>query len=294
MKTLRPAQLCGRGVFSKNIAFTAFYYGSVAYFLFCLYDEGRKEGAVMYAIDKKQFGAFVSELRKEKGYTQKELAGRLFVSDKAVSKWETGSSIPDTALLIPLAEQLGVTVTELLLCHRSETESLSRAEAEQAVQAAIGYENSPAARIWQTRSKVLIWYLAALVAAAAGSIVTIKCGYGNWDYFTYIGLYIFFGGYFCLFALQTLPEIYDKAKISFLSDGILRMNVPGVHFSNRNWPHILRAGQAWGISSLFLFPWLYLTLRLLSVPTAAVMYICIGLTLGGLFIPMYIVGKKYK
>ena len=86
----------------------------------------------MYAIDKKQFGAFVSELRKEKGYTQKELAGRLFVSDKAVSKWETGSSIPDTALLIPLAEQLGVTVTELLLCHRSETESLSRAEAEQA------------------------------------------------------------------------------------------------------------------------------------------------------------------
>ena len=47
----------------------------------------------MYAIDKKQFGAFVSELRKQKGYTQKELAGRLFVSDKAVSKWETGVSL---------------------------------------------------------------------------------------------------------------------------------------------------------------------------------------------------------
>ena len=47
----------------------------------------------MYAIDKKQFGAFVSELRKGKGYTQKELASRLFVSDKAVSKWETGVSL---------------------------------------------------------------------------------------------------------------------------------------------------------------------------------------------------------
>ena len=79
--------------FLKNIVFTAFYYSSVAYFLFCLYDEGRKEGAAMYAIDKKQFGAFVSELRKQKGYTQKELAGRLFVSDKAVSKWETGGSL---------------------------------------------------------------------------------------------------------------------------------------------------------------------------------------------------------
>ena len=67
----------------------------------------------MYVIDKAKFGAFVVKLRKEKEMTQKELAQQLFVSDKAVSKWETGASIPDTALLIPLAEILGVTVTEL-------------------------------------------------------------------------------------------------------------------------------------------------------------------------------------
>ena len=70
----------------------------------------------MFEIDKGKFGAFVAELRREKGYTQKEVARRLFLSDKAVSKWETGASIPDTALLIPLAELLGVSVTELLLC----------------------------------------------------------------------------------------------------------------------------------------------------------------------------------
>lgn len=46
----------------------------------------------MYQIDKKAFGAFVAALRKETGITQKELASRLFVSDKAVSKWETGVS----------------------------------------------------------------------------------------------------------------------------------------------------------------------------------------------------------
>ena len=46
----------------------------------------------MFQMDKKKFGAFVSQLRKEKGYTQKELAQRLFISDKAVSKWETGVS----------------------------------------------------------------------------------------------------------------------------------------------------------------------------------------------------------
>ena len=46
----------------------------------------------MFEIDKEKFGALVSELRKEKGYTQKELAQQLYVSDKAVSKWETGVS----------------------------------------------------------------------------------------------------------------------------------------------------------------------------------------------------------
>ena len=46
----------------------------------------------MYELNKERFGAFVAQLRKEKGLTQKELAGRLFVSNKAVSKWETGVS----------------------------------------------------------------------------------------------------------------------------------------------------------------------------------------------------------
>lgn len=46
----------------------------------------------MFELDKKSFGAFVAQLRREKGWTQKELAQRLFVSDKAVSKWETGAS----------------------------------------------------------------------------------------------------------------------------------------------------------------------------------------------------------
>lgn len=47
----------------------------------------------MYELDRKKFGAFVSELRKEKGYTQKDLAQKLLISDKAISKWETGGSL---------------------------------------------------------------------------------------------------------------------------------------------------------------------------------------------------------
>ena len=46
----------------------------------------------MFNIDKKKFGAFVATFRKEKGITQKELSEQLCISDKAVSKWETGVS----------------------------------------------------------------------------------------------------------------------------------------------------------------------------------------------------------
>ncbi len=46
----------------------------------------------MYEINKEQFGIFVAGLRKEQGLTQKDLAEQLFVSNKAVSKWETGVS----------------------------------------------------------------------------------------------------------------------------------------------------------------------------------------------------------
>ena len=47
----------------------------------------------MFQIDKSAFGAFVAELRRERGLTQKELAEKLYISDKAVSKWETGTSL---------------------------------------------------------------------------------------------------------------------------------------------------------------------------------------------------------
>lgn len=59
-------------------------------------------------------GPLIRRLRKERGMTQKDLAARLNVTDKAVSKWERDLSLPDVALLLPLAEALGVTVTELL------------------------------------------------------------------------------------------------------------------------------------------------------------------------------------
>ena len=71
-------------------------------------------------MDKNITGRFIAELRKQKGFTQKELAEKLMVTDKAISRWETGKGLPDTSLLKPLGDVLGVSITELLSGKRIE------------------------------------------------------------------------------------------------------------------------------------------------------------------------------
>ena len=65
-------------------------------------------------MDKKNMGSFIAVLRKAKGWTQKDLAELLHVSDKTVSRWETGDGAPDLALVPVLAELFGVSCDELL------------------------------------------------------------------------------------------------------------------------------------------------------------------------------------
>ena len=65
-------------------------------------------------MDAKKIGEIISKKRIELKMTQKELAEKLFVTDKAVSKWERGLSLPDISLLIPLAEILNISLYDLL------------------------------------------------------------------------------------------------------------------------------------------------------------------------------------
>ena len=69
-------------------------------------------------MDQQKIGTFIAAVRRERGLTQRELAERLHVTNKAVSKWELGRSLPDCATLEPLAHALGVTVDELLCGQR--------------------------------------------------------------------------------------------------------------------------------------------------------------------------------
>lgn len=71
-------------------------------------------------MDAQKFGTFIAQCRKEKSMTQSELAAKIMVTDKAVSRWERGKGFPDINLLLPLAEALEVSVLELMHSERQK------------------------------------------------------------------------------------------------------------------------------------------------------------------------------
>lgn len=76
-------------------------------------------------MDQKKISKFISEMRKQRGMTQKELAEKIGVSDKTISKWECGNGIPDIGYFELLCSALNISVNELLSGERLSEESYS-------------------------------------------------------------------------------------------------------------------------------------------------------------------------
>lgn len=91
-------------------------------------------------MDQNNMGIFISKLRKEKGLTQNDIAEKLGVTDKAVSKWERGLGCPDISLLIPLSEILEISVNELLLAEKLK-ENIPKEKADDAIKETIKLSN---------------------------------------------------------------------------------------------------------------------------------------------------------
>lgn len=119
-------------------------------------------------MDLKKTGNLISSARREKGITQKELADKLHVSDRTVSKWERGAGFPDVSILTELADILGLTVTELLQgeqVNRSDSDT----EAELTIREAVNvvYQQA-AAKAKKNRMQLLSAVL--IVVLVAGGI----------------------------------------------------------------------------------------------------------------------------
>ena len=258
----------------------------------------------MFRIDNQKFGAFVAELRREKGMTQKELAERLFVSDKAVSKWERGLSLPDISLLQPMADIFGVSITELLGGERRKAREFSTSEEEWIVEGAVvALTSQEEARQRQNRRRWGGLYAAALACAV---LETLLFGRRLLDPAAALMilppmLAAIFGLHFCCFAKEKLPAFYDQYKVNFYSSGMMRMNVAGVYFNNSNWPHILYVLRVWCTATLA--GWIPAYAVVYSAAAALLPEIARYVVLlllffpaffGGLFGPVYAIGKKYE
>lgn len=106
-------------------------------------------------MDAKATGGLIARRRKERNWSQGDLAERLHVTDKAVSRWETGRGLPSLDLLEPLAEALGLTVSELLSGRELTPEELPKAAGEQIMET------------MQEKARILKGFAAAVVMIIA-------------------------------------------------------------------------------------------------------------------------------
>ena len=255
----------------------------------------------MQEIDRAKLGAFVAQLRREKGLTQKQVADRIYVSDKAVSKWERGAGLPDITLLIPLAEALGVTVTELLEGRRLErSEPVSADEAEALVRRALALSGEKPRRGGPDRKKWGLRYGLCLALALAEGTWLVRGMLFDSDHWAVYypaalltGLAAGFGLYFGLLAKMRLPWYHDVDRLGFYYDGPMRMNVPGVRFNNRNWPHILRWVRVWCLLTMTGSGAVCMLAKALLGPGPAAQWLPMA-SLAGLLAAVYVPGTKYE
>lgn len=117
-------------------------------------------------MDQKKIGSFLRELRKEKGITQEQLAELTGVSNRSVSRWETGTNLPDLDILIQLADYYNVELREILDGERKDVQMDK--ETRETVLKAADYSNMTK---MDFSRKIFYFFIAGLIADAAYMIL---------------------------------------------------------------------------------------------------------------------------
>lgn len=141
---------------------------------------------------KERLGAFIAENRRDQNMTQRDLAERLHITDKAVSKWERGLSYPDVTLLEPLAEVFGLGVEELVACRRAEEKKeeeqpvksileISR-ENRQSEQRKMAVRAALSALVMAGLALLVVWYSATFVHEQREKSIFLKETVGETNY----------------------------------------------------------------------------------------------------------------
>ena len=112
-------------------------------------------------MDQLKIGKFIAECRKQKKITQAQLSEKLNITDKAVSKWERGISMPDSSIMLELCDILGISVNELLSGEKIGAENHNKKDEELLLQMANELEKKNKT-IWSAMWAIMIVSITAL------------------------------------------------------------------------------------------------------------------------------------
>lgn len=241
-------------------------------------------------MDKQKIGCFIKEARKASGMTQQELAEKLYISGKAISKWETGTSIPNVDMLIPLSKILHVSVLEILLGEKlDEHTEIKKENVEELVQKAIILKKSEGG--CKVKKQAYLFIIAVLFSIAeifflSNSAILWTDFISLWIVGVILTIYSFF------FMMEELPAYYDENKVNFYNDGVFKIQLFNVSFNNRNWRKILTYLRYWSILFLVAAPLIeYFIYSFVSVFFKAI--VIVSLIIASLF-PLYYLAKKWE
>ena len=153
-------------------------------------------------MDQIKIGDFMKELRKEKGFTQEQLAEQFNVSRRSVSRWETGSNMPDLSILVDLAEFYDVDIKEIIDGAR-KSEMMNEEVKEVAVKMA-DYAV-------EQKGRLLIWV--RRISLAGVVLMAIVLGLQSFDCKPGIGMFLCYLFSFLAFVIMLILSLYTNGLL---------------------------------------------------------------------------------
>ncbi len=123
-------------------------------------------------MDQIKIGAFIAACRKEQKLTQAQLAEKLNITDRAVSKWENGKSMPDSSIMLELCEILGIKVNELLSGERMDTDTYAQSAEENLITLKRKDENSSRKNVLFAVIYSVVLFLGIMVCSICDIAIT--------------------------------------------------------------------------------------------------------------------------
>ena len=140
-------------------------------------------------MDQIKIGKFIADCRKQKSFTQMQLAEKLGITDKAISKWERGIAMPDTSIMLELCDILGISVNELLSGEKISMENNDQKNEELLLEMAKELEKKNKT-IWTAMWAIMTVSMTALLAGLL--IAAYLIPEGVWQIVTILGVCVVF------------------------------------------------------------------------------------------------------